>query len=393
MERRYRVAVVMRRATQFDGPLFAHLTRSPAIELTVYYTAPDEKAVTGIDPEIGVRPDWVDMATSGYTYRTRGIGLRSALSLLRGLVGNRPDLIVVSGYVPLFHVLIALYARLCGVPVGLRSDTTLYHSRNGNTSLKGLIRRWIKRIVFKLYVTAHPVGTLATEYLQFYGVRGERVFRFPYAIHNEWFHASSNDYRVRRSEIRRAMGIAEDAFVVLGIMKFNEREDPITLIHGFAEYLSWHQRTAHLVLVGDGPLRGRVETAIRDKGIPNVTLPGYAPYGDLPKYYAIADVFVHPAIGESWGVSVNESMACGVPVILSDRVGSHVDLVQEGETGFVFQATNTISLARCLAKMADDPARRRAMGENARKLISSWGYEATERSLVMAARFVTRQPS
>ena len=120
-----------------------------------------------------------------------------------------------------------------------------------------------------------------------------------------------------------------------------------------------------------------------------MTLPGYAPYADLPKYYAVADVFVHPGVGESWGVSVNESMACGVPVVLSDRIGSHVDLVREGETGFVFKAKDPKSLAQCLATMASDHKICGTMGNKARVLVEDWGYEATERSLLRALRYVS----
>ncbi|MHB8159791.1 MAG: glycosyltransferase family 4 protein [Thermoleophilia bacterium] len=362
--------------------------QSEQLELKVYYTAPGEKAVTGIDPELGIRPQWGEMATAGYEYDTRTTGMLGALRFLRAIVADHPDLVIISGYVPLLHVLVALYAWSRRVPVGLRSDTTLQHSKTARASIKGLLKRFILRVLFKVYSTAHPVGTLARENLLHYGVFHERMFAFPYAVNNEWFCAESSAYHVRRSELRREMGIAENAFVVLGILKFHEREDPVTLVLGFAELLARRHDSCHLLLVGDGPLRGEIEAVIHGKGILHVTLPGYAPYRDLPKYYAVADVFVHPGVGESWGVSVNESMACGVPVVLSDRIGSHVDLVREGETGFVFQAKDPISLAECLETMASDRTLCETMGNKARVLVEDWGYEATERSLLKALRYV-----
>lgn len=389
MPRKYRVAIVMRRPTQVDGPLFAKLVRNEQLDLKIYYSALVDRVAMAIDPEIGIRPDWIKMATSGYDYETPTIGMLGSLRFLRKIVAAHPDLIIISGYMPLFHFLVALYAWFQRVPVGLRSDTTLQHSKSAGRSLRGLLKSFILPILLKVYSTVHPVGTLAREYLQHHGVYMERVFPFPYAVNNGWFRAESSTHHVRRSELRRVMGIAEDAFVVLGILKFHEREDPITLVLGFAEFLKRHHGPGHLVLVGDGPLRGEIESTIHKTGIVCVSLPGYAPYRELPQYYAVADVFVHPGVGESWGVSVNESMACGVPVVLSERVGAHVDLVREGDTGFVFKTGNPRSLAEYLVTMASDPVLCGRMGDNGRVLVEDWGYEATELSLLKAVRYVS----
>lgn len=391
MLRKYRLAIVMQRATQFDGPLFAKLRNSEQLVLKVYYTAPGAKAVTDIDPELGIHPEWGGMATLGYEYESRPLGLFGLLRFLRQITAGHPDLVIVCGYMPLIHMMVALYTWFRRVPVGLRSDTTLEHSKTSRESIKGVLKRLTLRTLFKVYSTAHPVGTLAKGNLLDHGISNERMFTFPYAVNNEWFCTESSTSRLRRSEIRRQMGIAENAFVVLGILKFHEREDPITLVLGFAEFLAQQQVPGHLLLVGDGPLRAQVESTIHNKCITKVTLPGYAPYSDLPKYYAISDVFVHPGVGESWGVSVNESMACGVPVVLSDRIGSHVDLVREGETGFVFKTGDPESLAKCLVTMASDPKLCETMGNKSRVLIHDWGYEATERSLLKALQSVTHK--
>jgi len=379
----------MQKATQFDGPLFAKLACNGQLDLKIYYTALGEKAIRDIDPELGIRPEWGEMATSGYEYEVRTSGKLNSLRFLRKIVAGHPDLIIISGYLPFFHSLVAFYAWLRGVSVGLRSDTTLQHTKSVNRSIKGLLKESILPMLCKIYSTAHPVGTLASEYLLQYGVSKNRMFLFPYAVNNEWFGVKSSEYRVNRPELRCGMGIAGDAFVVLGILKFNEREDPMTLVRGLGALLRQSTVPIHLLLVGDGPLRGHIEDAIREEGISQFTLAGYAPYVDLPKYYAVADVFVHPGVGESWGVSVNESMACGMPVVLSDRVGSQIDLVKAGETGFVFITQDAKSLAQNLAVLANDRKLCDKMGQQAKMLINGWGYEATESSLLEALQFVT----
>jgi glycosyltransferase involved in cell wall biosynthesis len=386
MPKKYSLAIVMQKATQFDGPLFAKLARNEQLELKVYYTAVGVKAISDIDPELGIHPNWGEIASSGYEYETRNSGILSALQFLQSIVAAHFDLIIISGYFPIFHSLLALYAWLRRVPVGLRSDTTLQHSKSVDRSLKGLLKKLIFPVFLKIYSTAHPVGTLAQEYLLHYGIDKKQMFLFPYAANNEWFHVKSGEYAIRRLGLRREIGIAEDAFVVLGILKFNEREDPMTLVRGVGELLRQTTAPIHLLLVGDGPLRNHIEDIIHEENILQYTLTGYVPYVDLPKYYAVADVFVHPGIGESWGVSVNESMASGVPVILSDRVGSHIDLVKEGKTGFVFITKNPQSLAQYLAIMEDDRELCEIMGKKAWMFINDWGYKASEDSLMKSIR-------
>ena len=139
------------------------------------------------------------------------------------------------------------------------------------------------------------------------------------------------------------MGFSEDDFIVLGIMKWHQREDPLVLIRAFKELLCIQPR-ARLILVGDGPLKNTVHQMLADIA-DKVNTPGYVSYSQLPKFYALADVFVHPAPSEPWGVSVNEAMACGVPVMVSTGVGAREDLVDEGETGFVFPLGDWRALA------------------------------------------------
>jgi glycosyltransferase involved in cell wall biosynthesis len=64
----------------------------------------------------------------------------------------------------------------------------------------------------------------------------------------------------------------------------------------------------------------------------------------MKKMYRLANFFVLPSKAETWGLSVNESLACGTPVLVSDRCGCSADLIKEGENGFVFQSGNLESL-------------------------------------------------
>ena len=89
----------------------------------------------------------------------------------------------------------------------------------------------------------------------------------------------------------------------------------------------------------------------------------------MPKIYALADVFVLPSVEETWGLVVNEAMACGLPVIVTERVGSSVDLVRDGENGYVIPAADPASLAsRILGLLTDPPLLERMSSASAERI-------------------------
>jgi glycosyltransferase involved in cell wall biosynthesis len=132
-----------------------------------------------------------------------------------------------------------------------------------------------------------------------------------------------------------------------------------------------------LVLLGDGPLRADLCRLISDLSLQNcVHLPGFKQYPDLPTYYGLASAFVHASTTEQWGLVVNEAMASGLPVLVSNRCGCAPDLVQEGVNGFTFDPYNVEKLAQFMLKIsAFQPFSLSAFGEASRRIISEWGPE------------------
>lgn len=380
---RRRLAIVQSHATQFDAPLYCRISARTEIDLAVYYTNPGQE--TPFDAEIGRKAAWDHLTGLGYHYETRKPGFFNAFRFLKRIKSGRHDLVVISGYSSWYYLLAAVYLRLKGVPVGLRSDTTLETARSG---VKSMAKRMVMPWIMRLFSTGHPTGSLARKYLARYGLPENRQFHFPYAVDNDYLAGRCGRYRMKRERLRRIFGIGPDSFVVLGVLKLAEREDPMTLLLGFAQFLD-SCPDAHLVLVGDGPLKTTIENVIREKRISNTHLPGYVPYSRLALFYGISDVFVHPPLRESWGVSVNEAMACGLPVVVADTVGSRVDLVKSGETGFVFERKDPQSLANRLLELSRSRDRCRSMGDRAQELMLEWNYDATERSLLAALNAIS----
>lgn len=371
--------------TQFDGPLYAYLEQQGGLALRVYYTQTRLDSGAILDPELGHAPRWDHLKGVRYSHAHQAArGLSDTVALARTIRQLRPSLVVISGYYPAGHLLLAILLKIAGVSIGLRSDNTLEHSRF--TGMKGLIKRLVLPGILCLYDTWHPVGSAAEQYLHAIAHCRRPVFRFPYAPDNEWFARESEPWRARRVMERQNLGWGAGDFVVLGVLKWHPREDPLTLVRAFVA-MRQTIPTARLVLIGDGTLRDEVQSALSTQR-EAVHLPGYVPYSDLPRWYGVVNVFVHPARNEPWGVSVNEAMACGLPVIASEGVGSRHDLIDVGVTGDVYPIGDVQGLARRLAALASAPERCVMMGQAARAKVAYWDYAATRRSMLDALAHV-----
>ncbi len=344
-----RLLIVQNRPTQFDMPLYKQMWESGDWDLMVIYSDADRRDV--MDSELGRSPRWDHVPAEA----DRGIYLNAAQrknvkSLVEQIGAYEPDLVVLCGYYPRLHAQLVGPLKRRGLNVGLRSDNTLTHS--SFLGWKGLVKRVLLPFWLARYDTWHPVGSLARQYLEKISLRERPVYPFPYAVDVDWFEKQSAQFSSERDEHRARLGLSPDHFVVLGIMKWHPREDPLTLLRAFLALHDRH-RNARLVLIGDGPLRDEVMATAREIG-DAVLLPGYQPYSKLPMFYAVSDVFVHPPVDEPWGVSVQEALACGLPVVVAENVGARFDLLLDSVTGWTFPEGDDVALLGRLEGLARD---------------------------------------
>ena len=116
-----------------------------------------------------------------------------------------------------------------------------------------------------------------------------------------------------------------------------------------------------LVAAGEGPERSALVALARDLGV-RLVLTGDVEWERIVELYASADVFALLSEREPWAVVVNEAAACGLPLVLSDRVGAAHDLLRDGENGRVVPARDVAAAATALRELAGDPEPRRAQG-------------------------------
>jgi glycosyltransferase involved in cell wall biosynthesis len=367
------LVIVQNRETQFDAPLYALIHQQQRFELEVIYTTPTS-FISERDEELGFAPQWDHLEGRAYPHRhLRSTSPLAIWLLARQLRRQRPQLVVICGYFPRCQLLLAILLRLMGQRIGLRSDNTLSHTTFHG--LRGRLRRLGIGPIQRLFHTWHPVGEQAHTYLRTLSGVERPSHRFAYAVDNDWFASAAAAARADRPALFAHLGWPEDAFVVLGILKWHPREDPLTLVRAFS-LLQARCPRARLILVGDGPLREAVQAELAPLGSA-VHTPGYVAYGELPRWYAMAAVFVHPSPDEPWGVSVNEAMACGLPVVAAHGVGAAHELIEPGASGSVVPDRDPHAMATVLEQLCRDPALARAWVERGQIRIAAWSYDYT----------------
>lgn len=377
------LGIVQQLPTQFDEPFYRYLAKTAKLEFRVYYYGADETG-TYEDPELGRSVAWTQSIERGYpAVFAREMG---SIQFARLVVNSAHDLIVISGYNRPHALLTAIMARTKGLPAGLRIDNVLPAA--GGRRRHWLLKKCVFPLLFRLYTTGHPVGRQAGQYLVEFGFAQDALFRFPYSVDHRWFARESANARANSEANRGSWGLPANGRVVCGVMKFSPREDPLTLVEAFHSARNM-MPDLNLLLIGDGPLRSKVEQAAGAELGKRIFLPGYQKYDRLPSAYAASDLFVHTASG-AWEVSVNEALCCGIPVITSDEVASAAELVIPRRFGSIFKRGDAKELAQYIvAALGDTKLLARVRNEGPESL-EEWDYPATADRLISAVEY-TRQ--
>jgi glycosyltransferase involved in cell wall biosynthesis len=136
-------------------------------------------------------------------------------------------------------------------------------------------------------------------------------------------------------------------------------------------------------------LRGQIEALhLRD----HILLPGFRQYEELPVYYALAGCYIQASTAEPWGLTVNEAMASGLPVLVSNVCGCAKDLLREAENGFALDPFDIADMAQKMLRVSGAGCDREAMGRMSRRIISSWGCDCFGENLWKAAERACRDP-
>jgi glycosyltransferase involved in cell wall biosynthesis len=256
--------------------------------------------------------------------------------------------IVMGWYLKCFWQAIRACRRL-KIPVLVRGDSQLATPRS---KLKTLAKELVYRVLLRQFDGFLTVGQRSREYLQHYGVPEWKLFPAPHFVDNAWFAERKEVASGQRQELRQVWGVRPGQVAVLFVGKFIPEKGLSLLVHGLAEFEKKQPGVLKLILVGSGPLEADIRGLSTRLNV-DLTFAGFKNQGELPACYGAADVLVLTSVSETWGLVVNEAMACGLPAIVSTACGCEPDLIVEGETGFAFTAGEVAAFTAALARFVD----------------------------------------
>lgn len=370
------LALVASHPVQYQAPWYRAL--AAMTDLRVFFAHridADEQARAGF----GVPFEWDIPLFDGYAFEwLENVSARPGIDRFRGcdtpqlaqrIQEGRFEAVVVNGWNLLSYWQAVRAAHRAGIPVMVRGDSQLVTSR-------GPLHRSAKRLVYprllKSFDAFLTVGRRNEDYYRHYGIGADRLFRSPHCVDNGFFSRAADAARRRPDEIRPAAGIPADAIVFAFVGKLITKKRPLDFLMALEQTRRTRPEVRGLI-VGDGPLRAELEDYQRrhDTGCAMI---GFLNQQEIARAYVAADALVLPSTGgETWGLVVNEAMACGVPAIVSDEVGCAPDLIDEGRTGFTYPCRDVAALADRLTRLAaSDPDERSAMGRRAKERIAGF---------------------
>lgn len=357
-------------------PVFKLLARK--CSLKVFYTWGEDGAKAKYDPAFKQTITWDIPLLKGYQYEFianhakhpgshhyRGIN-NSDLNIK--IESFSPDAILVYGWAYKSHLAALRYFN-GKIPIWFRGDSNLLDRETGIKSfIKGFFLKWIYQHTQKAFY----VGTANKAYFEEFGLKSKQLIFAPHAIDNQRF---SEDRNEEASWLRVKLSVNLSDQLILFAGKLENKKNPMLLLQAFSEL---NLDGVHLLFVGNGELEEQLKASVSTTlSMTNVHFLGFQNQTQMPVVYQACDLFVLPSQGpgETWGLAVNEAMASGKAVLVSDKVGSAKDLVRPDRNGNIFKSNDLKDLKSKLSTLLSDHIKLKQMGLKSKQIIKNWSFE------------------
>lgn len=380
-----RLAIVTTHPIQYNAPLFELLHKRNRTEVKVFYTWGKDSSKEKFDPGFRKMIEWDIPLLKGYNYEFLKNTAKDPGShhyngiinpnIIRAISAWQPDAILVYGWSFKSHLRVIRYFYRKTF-ILFRGDSIFLN--DSRISLRKSFRKVVLKWVYKHIDAALYVGKYNYDYYKACGVPENKLWFAPHAVDNLFFQDLWPMYEMKAADWRNEMGITKSEFVFLFAGKFEPKKNPLLLINAFK---SLNDPSCRLIMVGNGVLEKKLKNCAKEDG--RIIFIDFQNQQTMPIVYRLCEVFVLPSQGpnETWGLSVNEAMASSRSILVSNKCGCHIDLVKQGENGYIFDSNNLNDLVEKLYTFMKRKHEIRIMGKNSLSLIQIWNYIKTSETI------------
>lgn len=288
--------------------------------------------------------------------------------LLKHVSAMRPDVVFVNGWFARDALAVHGWCHRREIPRILISDS------QQSDHASRIAKEYVKSVVVRGCRAAFVAGRPHERYIVQLGLRPEQVFHGCDVVDNRHF--------AQAQSLRTLGGLS-----VLTVARWEPGKNLVSAAKAFLKFVEGRPSSELWTwsLAGYGSQEAQLRS-ISQKSGGRIRLLGYRSYDDLPATYAEADLYWQPSLVEPWGLVVNEAMAAGLPVLVSERCGCVEDLIS-ADVGWVFDSAKIRGLVEGLNATAKVRAQWPAMGQAASASIANWDLDRFARSALTAAQY------
>jgi len=377
-----KLAIVITHPIQYYVPVFRLLAEKA--EVKVFYTIGGNANNTQFEPGFKREIKWDIPLLDGYLYEfventAKHPGSQNFSGIknptLNGKIKTfKPDAILIYGWAYQSHLAVIrhFYKK---IPLWFRGDSTLLDENSG---IKNLLRAISLKWVYRHIDRAFFVGQANKSYFSNFGLKERQLTFAPHAIDNNRF---GEDRLIESELLRKELGVTDDSALILFAGKFEKKKNPTLLLQAFLEL---SPTNAHLLFVGNGEMEQSLKQQANKPADENsafkktkIHFMDFQNQSYMPVVYQACDLFCLPSQGpaETWGLAVNEAMAAGKAVLVSDKVGCTKDLISDGENGLIFESGNLTDLKIKLSQMLENLNFLLKMGKKSQLIIKQWNFK------------------
>lgn len=371
-----RLVIVTEIISPYRIPLFNALASCAGIDLHVIFLAETDPNLRQWEVQKNAIQFSYQVLSSWRT-QLSGYNILLNAGVLKPFRTANPDVILCGGYNYLASWQALLWAQFNNIPFLLWSESNIQDMRPGHAPVEllkdGFLRRCNGFVV---------PGKSARNYLRSRKINDDKIFTAPNAVDNEFFQTAATQARKNAESLRLRLKLPERYFLFAG--RLVPEKGVFELLSAYAKLDPSSRQQMALVFVGDGPSRAKLESGAAAISPGTVRFAGFIQQEELGTYYGLADALILPTYTDTWGLVVNEAMACGLPIILSRAAGCAADLVIENCNGLLVPPADATALASAMAMLAQRPDLSKSMGAKSSERVTEYSPATWTEGVVLA---------